>query len=117
LTYNTQDPRPAQITQERDAEKLVQLEDENLQLKQAVHSHATVDQAIGVVLAVGELAPDDAWEILREVSQRTNVKLRHVAEVIVEWARTGELAAEIKGELERELRLARLRRQSAERTG
>ncbi|MFD7712832.1 ANTAR domain-containing protein [Streptomyces sp. NPDC059785] len=93
------------LNSERDAERLLRLEDENLQLKEAVRSHAMVDQAIGVVLAVGRLDPDEGWEVLRNISQRTNVKLRHVAELIVEWARTGELPADIRRQLEHELGL------------
>ncbi|MFF2997995.1 ANTAR domain-containing protein [Streptomyces sp. NPDC057950] len=90
---------------EASADEVLRLEDENLQLKQAVRSHAVVDQAIGVVLAVGRLTPDQGWDTLRSISQNTNVKLRHVAELIVEWARTGQLPSEIRGQLEHELGL------------
>ncbi|MET9896237.1 ANTAR domain-containing protein [Streptomyces sp. NPDC006465] len=53
-----------------------------------------VDQAIGVILAAGQLTPDQGWDVLREVSQRTNTKLRHVSEQIIDWARTGQLCTE-----------------------
>jgi AmiR/NasT family two-component response regulator len=79
------------------------LEDENLQLREAVRSHAVVDQAIGVVLAVGRLSPDAGWEVLRNISQNTNIKLRRVAELVVDWARTGELPDDVRGRLEHEL--------------
>ncbi|MGW6485682.1 ANTAR domain-containing protein [Streptomyces sp. NPDC055056] len=79
------------------------LSEENAQLRHAVRSHAVVDQAIGVLLAVGTLTPDQGWDVLREVSQRTNIKLRHVAELLVEWARTGKLAADIQTELDQQL--------------
>ncbi|MFF3418182.1 ANTAR domain-containing protein [Streptomyces sp. NPDC002698] len=36
----------------------------NAQVQQAIHSHAVVDQAVGVVLAVGRLTPDQAWDVL-----------------------------------------------------
>ncbi|MEU9370690.1 ANTAR domain-containing protein [Streptomyces avermitilis] len=88
---------------ERPVDAVLRLEGENLQLREAVRSHALVDQAIGVVLAVGQLTPEQGWEVLRNISQKTNIKLRHVAELIVDWARTGELPAEIRGQLEREL--------------
>lgn len=65
---------------------VLRLEDENLQLKEAVRSHAVVDQAIGVILAVGQLTPDQGWDVLRSTSQNTNIKLRHVAELIVDRA-------------------------------
>ncbi|WP_393087289.1 ANTAR domain-containing protein [Streptomyces sp. LN704] len=92
-------------TFEASADEVLRLEDENLQLKQAVRSHAVVDQAIGVILAVGRLTPDQGWDTLRGISQNTNVKLRHVAELIVEWARTGQLPSEIRSQLEHELGL------------
>ncbi|MEV6757133.1 ANTAR domain-containing protein [Streptomyces sp. NPDC051214] len=86
-----------------DSETVVDLQDEVEQLKQAVWSHATVDQAIGVVIALGQLSPDDAWDVLREVSMRTNTKLRDVSQQIVTWGRTGQLADELRRELERQL--------------
>ncbi|MFE9813198.1 ANTAR domain-containing protein [Streptomyces sp. NPDC005548] len=72
-------------------------------MQEAVDSHAVIDQAIGVLLTLGQLTPDQGWNVLRDVSQHTNIKLRHVAELIIEWARTGTLAADISTELERQL--------------
>ncbi|MFF0190815.1 ANTAR domain-containing protein [Streptomyces sp. NPDC005244] len=88
---------------QRGPEKVVALIDENAQLREAVHSHAVIDQAIGVLLAVGELTPDQGWNVLREVSQHTNIKLRHVSELLIDWARTGNLCTDIRTELERQL--------------
>ncbi|WP_405918342.1 ANTAR domain-containing protein [Streptomyces sp. NBC_00728] len=62
-----------------------------------------VDQAIGVVLAIGHLTPEQGWDVLREISQRTNIKLRHVSELIIDWARTGKLCTDVRTELERQL--------------
>ncbi|MGW6486219.1 ANTAR domain-containing protein [Streptomyces sp. NPDC055056] len=62
-----------------------------------------VDQAIGIILSVGHFNPEQGWDVLREISQRTNIKLRHVAELIVDWARTGHLPADIRTELDRQL--------------
>ncbi|MFJ4624657.1 ANTAR domain-containing protein [Streptomyces sp. NPDC088812] len=70
------------------------------QLKEAVASHAVVDQAIGVVVALGRMTPDEGWTVLREVSQHTNIKLRTVAELILLWGRGGRLPEEIRAELE-----------------
>ncbi|MFD9440788.1 ANTAR domain-containing protein [Streptomyces sp. NPDC060001] len=95
------------VQQEGVEEQVEELRDENAQLQEAVHSHAVVDQAIGVVIAVGQLTPLQGWEVLREVSQRTNIKLRNVAELVVEWPRTGELGAGIRAELEQQLDRAR----------
>ncbi|POX52520.1 ANTAR domain-containing protein [Streptomyces sp. Ru71] len=71
------------------------LREEIAQLKQAVVSHAVVDQAIGVVIARGRLPPESAWSVLREISQQTNTKLREVAEHIVQWPYCGWLPPEI----------------------
>ncbi|WP_079142364.1 ANTAR domain-containing protein [Streptomyces sp. LUP30] len=62
------------------------LEQENAQLRRAVDSHAVVDQAIGVLIAVHRIPPDAGFEVLREVSQHTNVKLLTVAESVIGWA-------------------------------
>lgn len=84
-------------------EHVDKLRDENAQLHEALRSHAVVDQAIRVVLAIGQLTPEQGWHVLKEVSQRTNIKLRHVAELLIDWARTGQLCAEIRTELDRQL--------------
>ncbi|BFO17711.1 hypothetical protein SHKM778_40990 [Streptomyces sp. KM77-8] len=59
-----------------------------------------VDQAIGMVVALGRVSPDQAWTVLREVSQRTNIKLRNVADLILVWGRTGLLPADVRTVLE-----------------
>ncbi|MFI6654985.1 hypothetical protein ACIBL8_05635 [Streptomyces sp. NPDC050523] len=58
------------------------------QLENAVESHAVVDQA---------------WNILRETSTRTNIELGHVAGPVDTWGRTGRLATDIQGEPSRGL--------------
>ncbi|MEU0038357.1 ANTAR domain-containing protein [Streptomyces sp. NPDC006333] len=59
---------------------------ENRQLRQALASHATVDQAIGVLAVLGRIAPQDGFTVLREVSQHTNTKLAQVAEHVLKYA-------------------------------
>ncbi|MEU0672159.1 ANTAR domain-containing protein [Streptomyces sp. NPDC006172] len=76
-------------------ERIAALEAEVGQLQRAVVSHAVVDQAIGVVVAVGHLRPEQGWEVLKEISQRTNTKLREVAEYVVQGAHCGWLPDEI----------------------
>nr|WP_306317630.1 MULTISPECIES: ANTAR domain-containing protein [unclassified Streptomyces] len=71
-------------------EENARLRAENAQLKRAVTSHAVVDQAIGVVVVLGRIPPEDAWRVLRDVSQRANVKLRLVAEHILTFADGGD---------------------------
>ncbi|CAL9637883.1 ANTAR domain-containing protein [Streptomyces sp. enrichment culture] len=83
-----------------ETERIVELREEVQQLKEAVTSHAVVDQAIGMMVALGRVAPDEAWAVLREVSQHTDLKLRRVAELILLWGSSGEIPAEIREELE-----------------
>ncbi|MFG2265521.1 ANTAR domain-containing protein [Streptomyces sp. NPDC048720] len=83
-----------------DAERIVELEAEVDQLKKAVSSHAVVDQAIGMMVALGRVTPDQGWQVLKDVSQHTNIKLRNVAELIVIWGRRGEIPPDIRAALE-----------------
>jgi AmiR/NasT family two-component response regulator len=78
-------------------------EGELAQLRQTVSSHAVVDQAIGIVVALAGLRAEDGRDVLREISQHTDIKMRHVAELIVEWAQTGHLASDIRHQLERSM--------------
>jgi hypothetical protein len=80
------------------------LERENAQLRQAVDSHATVDQAIGVLVAVHRLTPATGFEVLREVSQHTNVKLHAVAETVIDWALGRPLPPPVGQELDAAVR-------------
>ncbi|MHC3474580.1 ANTAR domain-containing protein [Streptomyces sp. 7R007] len=83
-----------------EADRVFALQEEIAQLKEAVASHAVVDQAIGMVVALGRVSPDQAWEVLKDVSQHTNIKLRHVADLILVWGRDGVMPPEIRAELE-----------------
>ncbi|MFE2785319.1 ANTAR domain-containing protein [Streptomyces massasporeus] len=49
-----------------------------------------IDQAIGVLIAVHRIAPAAGFEVLREASQQTNIKLHSVAQTVIGWA-LGEL--------------------------
>lgn len=62
------------------------LEQENTQLRHAIGSHAVVDQALGVLIAVHRIPPDAGFEVLREVSQHTNIKLHTVAKELIDRA-------------------------------
>ncbi|WP_230396611.1 ANTAR domain-containing protein [Streptomyces blattellae] len=94
---------PAEPT-ETHGDQIHQLESKVGQLEQAVESHASIDQAMGVIVAVGRISPAEAWDVLRETSMDTNIKLRQVAELVVAWGATGDLAADIRDELARRLR-------------
>ncbi|MEW2248840.1 ANTAR domain-containing protein [Streptomyces sp. NPDC058733] len=90
-----QDPAHEDLPNEDQVSRIAALQEEVEQLKQAVVSHAVVDQAIGVVIARGRLPPETAWDVLKEVSQHTNTKLREVAEHIVQWPHCAWLPPEI----------------------
>ncbi|GLX52974.1 ANTAR domain-containing protein [Streptomyces hygroscopicus subsp. hygroscopicus] len=85
---------------ESEPERIAALEAEVDQLKRAVTSHAVVDQAIGMMVAFGRVTPRQGWEVLRDVSQHTNIKLRNVAELVLIWGRRGEFPYEIGAALE-----------------
>lgn len=99
------------------AEKVVELERKVSQLERAVESHAAVDQAIGIVVAVGKLTPDQGWTVLRETSQHTNTKLSRIADMIVAWGCAGDLPEEIRRELDASLARAQAKSNCAETPG
>lgn len=53
------------------------------QMKQAMESRAVIEQAKGILMGQRRCSEDDAFAILRDVSQRSNRKLRVVAEALV----------------------------------
>ncbi|MGW2787645.1 ANTAR domain-containing protein [Streptomyces populi] len=62
------------------------------------------EQAVGIVMALGRLRSDQARTVLAEVSQRTNITLRRVAELVTVWASCGELNLGIRIALEESIR-------------
>ena len=64
----------------------------NENLHQAMRSRATIDQAVGVLMAAGGRTPEAAFQVLVRASQRENRKLREIAEDIV--GRAGRRADE-----------------------
>jgi GAF domain-containing protein len=60
-------------------------------LRIALSSRSVIDQAIGIVMGREQCSADQAFDVLRKVSQQRNTKLRHVAaELIMAVARTTE---------------------------
>jgi len=57
---------------------------EAAQLRTAMQSRAVIDQAIGVIMARDRCSPDEAFDLLRRISQHRNVKLRDLAQTIVD---------------------------------
>ncbi|WP_431784772.1 ANTAR domain-containing protein [Streptomyces chumphonensis] len=68
--------------------EVAELKAEIDQLRDALHSRATIDQAMGIVQAERRCAPEDAFQVLVTLSQRTNTKLRDVAAALVRSAET-----------------------------
>ena len=79
---------------------------ENEQLGQALASRAVIDQARGMVMALAPCSSERAWDVLVEVSQHCNVKLRGVAAALVATTRDEKLPDEMRRELGRALRRA-----------
>ena len=80
---DTTDPlRPAQEQEER----LLLLQEEVEQLRQAIASRPVIDQARGILMATYGCTSDEAWHILREASQLSNTKLRAIAESLTACA-------------------------------
>jgi two-component system, response regulator / RNA-binding antiterminator len=52
-------------------------------LRRAMESRATIEQAKGIVMADRWCGPDEAFQVLVELSQKTNRKLRDVAAAMV----------------------------------
>jgi hypothetical protein len=53
------------------------------ELQAALVSSRTIGAAIGILMASRQVSQDDALTILKETSQRTNTKLRALAETLV----------------------------------
>ncbi|ATL25150.1 ANTAR domain-containing protein [Streptomyces formicae] len=107
-------PDGATGSDEEVAEEVAELKEEVAQLQQAVQSHAIVDQAIGLLVGLGQITPAEAWDALREVSMNTNTKLREVAETLIDWGCSGVLPGDIRAELEHRLMQQRRNSQCAD---
>jgi GAF domain-containing protein len=71
------------------ADAHAQLFDQAMNMRVAMESRAVIEQAKGVLMAQRHVDADQAFEILREASQRYNRKLRDIAFGIVESTATG----------------------------
>lgn len=69
----------------------------------AAASRVAVERAAGVIVSVGRCTAGEARDILRRISLATDIKPFHVAQLVVEWGRTGSLCADVRHELERQL--------------
>lgn len=65
------------------------------QMREAMQSRASIEQAKGVLMERHKLTADQAFTLLTRASQHANVKLRHVADELV---RTGSLLGAVERE-------------------
>ncbi|MEU9918346.1 ANTAR domain-containing protein [Streptomyces sp. NPDC051001] len=79
---------------------VAQLRAQNEQLLRAIASHAVVDQAIGALVMMARISPEDGFTVLREVSQHTNTKLSSIAEQIIKHAQGAGLPETVMSELQ-----------------
>jgi hypothetical protein len=80
-TEERNDPGEAQLSAE-----LLRLQDEVTTLREILEHRAVIEQAKGVLVGTMNIDPEAAFELLVKQSQHTNVKLREVAQSIVDDA-------------------------------
>lgn len=89
--------------EDRVTEPTGDLRSDDTPLREKASSGAVVDHAVAVLVALGRLAPEQAEQILRELSRHTGIKPRNVAHLLIEWTRTGRLCVDLRTELDRQL--------------
>ncbi|MCD9875407.1 ANTAR domain-containing protein [Streptomyces guryensis] len=87
--------------------EVVELRAGNEQLGRALVSRAVIDQARGMVMALAACSSERAWDLLVDVSQRCNVKLRDVAAALVATTKDEALPERVRQELRQALRRLR----------
>ena len=93
--WETESAEPARLLAQQAASVLLsgmalaRSEHANLTLRRALETRTVIGQAQGVLMARQGSSPDEAFDILRRASQRTNRKLRDVATEIVEGVSQG----------------------------
>lgn len=81
-------------------EDMDQMRKEVEQLRQAMDSRRIIDQARGMIMALGPCASWRAWDVLVEVSQHCNIKLRDVAAALVATTAGQLLREDVRQEME-----------------
>ena len=71
-------------------ERIAELEREVEGLRLALENRSTIEQAKGLVMAARACSADEAFDWLSEVSQRSNRKLRVIAQELVDDAARGD---------------------------
>ncbi|MEX1653271.1 ANTAR domain-containing protein [Streptomyces pseudovenezuelae] len=77
------------------------------QLERALVSRAVIDQACGMVMALAPCTSESSWDLLVDVSQRCNIKLRDVAASLAATTKDAALPAPVRQELRQALRRLR----------
>ncbi|MBO4239803.1 ANTAR domain-containing protein [Pseudonocardia alni] len=62
------------------------LHQDNLRLEKQFQRRACIEQAKGILIGARHCNPDDAFAILRRISQETNTKLHKVAQALIDTA-------------------------------
>jgi len=65
------------------AVRLAERSEMSAHLQAALASRAVIDQAIGIIMGQNRCTADEAFEVLRNVSQNRNVKLRDIATAMI----------------------------------
>ncbi|MCZ4509080.1 ANTAR domain-containing protein [Streptomyces sp. ActVer] len=86
------------------AAEVLELRARNEQLSQALVSRAVIDQARGMAMVLAPCSSDRSWDLLVDVSQHSNVKLRDVAAALVATTNGQELPDALRREWRRALR-------------
>ncbi|UGY92355.1 ANTAR domain-containing protein [Streptomyces gobiensis] len=84
--------------------EVIELRARSEQLERALASRAVIDQARGMLMALAPCSNDRAWDLLVDVSQHCNIKLRDVAAALVATTKDQTLPEPIQRELRRALR-------------
>jgi len=95
----TRGPRHAAATRG----EVVPLEDRASRQEQR-HASEALEQAVGIVMALGRLRAEQARAVLPEVSQRTRIPGRRIAELLTAWVASGEPNPGIRIALEEAIR-------------
>lgn len=56
------------------------------ELEEGMKTRQTIGEAVGILMVTRQVTADDAFQILRKASQNSNLKLRDIAEKVVEQA-------------------------------
>ncbi|WP_315093867.1 ANTAR domain-containing protein [uncultured Cellulomonas sp.] len=77
------------VVDDTERHRLAVAEGVNHELARALESHAVIDQAKGLLMAVYGVDGDAAFDVMRRASQRRNVRLRSVAEKLMSAVQAG----------------------------